>query len=237
MTQKCPLCGKPNDDEVRFCTFCGNLLILIAGQPMTTTIPPPAQVSPAAQPGQNSIIRIIAIAAIAIIVILAGLYFLQASGTLKFFPPVAPAITLQVTPTAPSNKMRGTSLPETTTPVPVITPDITNVTESSNPPAMTKARVCPSDRHACGANCMDIMTSQDNCGGCNITCASSQVCVQGHCMTGCSVGETSCFDGCHDLLNDAQNCGTCGNTCPGGLECNRSRCSPPLPTVIPTYLG
>jgi hypothetical protein len=81
------------------------------------------------------------------------------------------------------------------------------------------------------------LTDPSNCGTCGIPCSSSQTCVQGICMAGCTSDETSCTDGCHDLMYDAQNCGACGNSCPIGLACNKSVCAPTLATAIPTYSG
>jgi hypothetical protein len=238
MTRICPLCGNPNDDTVRFCTSCGNSLVPQAGQPGMATIPLPAQVSPTAPSGQNSARRIIAIAVVAILVILAALYFLQVSGTIRIFPSSIAVVTTRGTPTVTSYVMIDTSLPETTTPILVITTDITNITQSPRAsPTPTKVIVCPSDRRLCGANCTDIMTDAGNCGTCGVSCSTSQTCQQGICMAGCTYGETSCFDGCYDLSYDTQNCGTCGNTCPVGLVCNRSICAPPLTTLIPTYSG
>jgi Stigma-specific protein, Stig1/zinc-ribbon domain len=241
MTRICPRCGNVNDEAVKFCISCGNPLVPLvpqAGQPVTATTPPPGQVSQAEPSGKNSTLRIISIAAVAVIVILAALYFMQASGTLRIYPFSAPAVTPRVTPTSTSYITTETLPTETTTPILEITMDSTNTTESpSISPTAKKALVCPSDRHACGADCTDIMTDQNNCGGCNITCAVSQDCIQGQCREGCPTGETSCFDGCHDLLYDAQNCGICGNSCPVGLACNKSICTPPPKTTVPIYTG
>jgi hypothetical protein len=238
MTRICPRCGNPNDDAVRFCTSCGNPLVPQAGQPVPAAVPSPGQVPPAAPSGQSRTFRNTVIAAVVIIVILAALYFLQASGTIRIFPSAAPAVTPQVTQAVTSFVTTGTPLPDTTTPVQLITTAITIVTRSPvTSPTTTKALVCPSDRYPCGAVCRDIMTDRNNCGGCNVSCTGRESCQQGHCMARCSDTETSCPDGCHDLQYDTLNCGICGNICPVGLVCNKSVCTPPLKTIIPTYLG
>lgn len=234
MTRICPRCGNQNDNAVRFCTSCGDPLVPENGQTATDEILPIDRVSPVLSPGKTSILRTITIAVVAVIVILAALYFLQVSGTIRIFPFAAPAVTIQVTPAVTSYVTVDTLMPDTTIPVTINTPDITIVTKS---PTITKAVACPSDRRVCGADCYDIMMDPDNCGDCGVSCNAGLTCQMGHCTMKCFIGEVSCFDGCHNLSYDSQNCGTCGNSCPVGLACNQSVCSPPLKTVIPTYVG
>ena len=237
MVQLCPRCGNTNDDAVKFCTNCGNPLDPRVVQSVRSATPSPGLVLPVAPPGSKKSFRIITIAVVAIIVILAALYFLQASGIVRTFPFLIPAVTPRITPVATSYVTIATPLPETT-PTMVITTGIATITGTPiTSPAPTKAVVCPSDRRACDNSCTDIMTDQSNCGACGVPCSSSQTCVQGICMVGCTDDETSCTDGCHDLMYDAQNCGACGNSCPVGLACNKSVCAPTLATAIPTYSG
>lgn len=250
MTQQCPRCLSRNADGVKFCTACGNDLIPSSIQPGadTTTVSqitpasalPPGTVPPGNPTETQNSLKVIAMAVIAIMVITTALVFLQTSGTFRIFPSAAPVVTLSGTPVpevtsyivveTPSPELT-TVIPENLTPIPTI-PDTPRTS-----PTPTKAVVCPSDRRACDAHCRDIMTDEDNCGGCGISCSSGEICQAGLCMAECYSGETSCPDGCHDLLYDSQNCGTCGNTCPVGLACNKSVCAPALTTVIPTYLG
>jgi hypothetical protein len=238
MTRICPRCGNPNDDAVKFCTSCGNTLIPQVSQPLTNTIQSTGPAMPAAPPGRNSTLMIIAVVAVAIIAIIVVLNFLQVSGIFRIFPSATPAVTPQVTPTITSYLITETPRLETTIPLAVISPASTNVTESPvTSLATTKPLVCPSDRFACGGGCRNLMTDSNNCGGCNISCTLTEICQQGHCMIRCSYSETSCTDGCHDLMYDTQNCGVCGNACPTGLVCNRSLCSLPLVTTIQTYTG
>lgn len=240
MTRICPQCGNKNEDTVRFCTSCGKPLAPLADGPRAATVPPVGRVPTAAPPGRHNKYLIPAIAVIAIVMILASLYFLQATGTLSIFSPAAPTVTQQ-TSAAPE--------PASSLPVEKPTPDQTEIpmethagtvngTESPRSiPTFTKVLVCPSDRQICGGNCTDIMTDRLNCGGCSVSCALSETCQQGRCLARCSDSETSCPDGCHNLLFDAGNCGFCGNACPTGLTCNNSQCAPPLKTAIPTYIG
>lgn len=237
MTRICPRCGNQNNDGVNFCTSCGNPLALPAFQSETIVTPSRGTMSPAASPGPKSTLKIIALAAVAIIVIVTALYLLQAAGIVRIFPFLSPIGTPRITPVVTSYVIVDTLLPETTLSIGIITV-VTTVTGSPvTSPIPTKAVVCPSDRRACSANCTDIMTDSSNCGACGIPCSSSQICQQGICLTRCTSGETSCSDGCRDLLYDAQNCGTCGNSCPVGLACNKSVCAPTLVTTIPTYAG
>jgi hypothetical protein len=237
MTQICPHCGNLNDDAVKFCMNCGNPMVPPVVPPGTNVTPPPGRVLPAAPPGPNNVFRIMAIAAVAIIVILAALYFLHASGIVRIFRVSAPAVTPRLTPVATSSVTTATPLPETT-PAMLIPTVITSITGTPvTSPNPTKAVLCPYDRRACDNNCTDIMTDRSNCGACGVPCGSSQICQQGICMARCTDEETSCPGGCHNLSYDAQNCGACGNACPGGLACNKSVCAPTLATTIPTYTG
>lgn len=238
MSRTCPQCGNLNSDEVKFCTACGNSLILLSGQ---SGLPVTSRNRPAAtgqQPDQRSTSKVLLVAVIAIIVIIAALALLQVSGTYRILPSAAPAVTFP-----------GTLIPEVSPVIPAETPEPTIVPADNQTPMTTapdlpgtsltpaNARLCPTDRRACGANCTDLMTDRNNCGDCEVSCFPGQICHAGHCLKECSFGESSCFDGCYNLSYDAQNCGTCGNTCPFGLVCNRSVCSPMVTTVVPTYSG
>jgi hypothetical protein len=240
MSKICPQCGNLNDDDKRFCTTCGNSLISPADQSGSSAVPQTGPVEAGAQPDPNRLIRILAGAGIAIIVIIILFSLLTNPGIAGILPSSKPPVTTHTigSPTVTSDVVRKTPSPEPT-PAPAeelsLTTSIPDTSSTSPPP--TKALVCPSDLRSCGATCTDITTDRDNCGACGVACSSSQVCQMGECMRKCSAGETRCFDGCHDLFYDAQNCGTCGNSCPVGLTCNKSVCSLPLPTTIPTYSG
>lgn len=234
MAQYCPRCGNKNTDEVKFCTSCGAPLGPVSGHQGTQR----AAVPDASPAGSSLKGKILAIAGVVIIVIIAALVLLNARGTIALFPgaghDVTPAATpLLVMTTAP------VSGPAILTPGPATTPQTSMETPvpAITSPSPTKAVTCPSDRRACGASCTDIMNDPGNCGDCGLSCLPNEVCQMGHCLDECKSGESSCFDGCHNLSTDAGNCGTCGNICPYGLVCNQSVCSPQITTAVPTYAG
>ena len=114
---------------------------------------------------------------------------------------------------------------------------------------------------ACGANCrlscnlgyddcngdaedgceIDIRTSLEHCGGCQIPCSSAggtAACDNGNCNLTCSAGYEDCnhdsTDGCEvSLASDANNCGACGHSCLGG-GCSNDRCLPMVFAAEPT---
>jgi hypothetical protein len=237
MTRICPRCGNQNNDGVNFCTSCGNPLASPAFQSDTIATPSRGTMSPAASPGPKSTFKIIALAAVAIIVIVTALFLLQAAGIVRIFPFLSQTGTPRITPVVTSYVIVDTPLPETP-PATVLTVVVTSITASPVPsPTPPPVIICPSDRRACNTNCTDILTDRSNCGACGVPCNFSQICRQGMCMETCPTDQASCFNGCHNLSYDAQNCGACGNSCPVGLACNKSVCAPTLPTTIPTYAG
>jgi len=240
MTRKCPRCGDEDEGAVRFCTSCGYPLVPSDSRTGTATIQQSAQIPSAAPASRDNGYRVITIAVIIVVVILAALYFLQVSGTLRIF---ASATSMDTQKAAASPQPTSSIIVEDPTPAltkkpsdtPVGATIVSEIPKTS--PTVTKVPVCPSDRQACGGICTDTMTDSSNCGGCSVSCTITETCLQGRCMPRCADGETSCADGCHDLLFDAGNCGFCGNACPVGLTCNNSVCAPPVKTAIPTYMG
>lgn len=238
MSRTCPQCGNLNNDQIKFCTACGNALATTPGESgLRQTLPAgPAAAAPKPDPGSRS--KVLIAAGIAIIVIVGALAILQGTGTFRVFPSTVPQVTSPVTLTPEM-----TPLVKADTTVPAIIPAENLTAVATVPdlpgtsPTPTKAVLCPSDRRACGANCTNLLTDRDNCGACGVSCSAGRICQAGRCLKECSFGESSCFDGCYNLSFDAQNCGACGNTCPFGLVCNRSVCSPTVTTVVPTYLG
>lgn len=240
MTRKCPRCGNEDEDAVRFCTSCGNPLVPSESQTGTATIEQPGQIPPAAPASRDNGRWIITIAVIIVVIVLAVLYFLHASGTFRIFPSEM-STDMQKTATSPQPTSSiifenpTQSLTEKPSDTPVGAAIVTEIPKTS--PTVTKGPVCPSDRQACDGICTDTMTDSSNCGGCSVSCTITETCLQGRCMPRCTGSKTSCPDGCHDLLFDAGNCGFCGNACPVGLTCNNSVCAPPVKTAIPTYMG
>ncbi len=83
---------------------------------------------------------------------------------------------------------------------------------------------CPAGQAECGNSCVDVQTSQTNCGACGKACGPVQHCEAGACVDGCATGKTQCGNACADLNFDTQNCGSCGNACPATQYCANALC-------------
>lgn len=79
----------------------------------------------------------------------------------------------------------------------------------------------------CGGSCVDLQTSNANCGGCGTTCstAGGKSCRAGVCQ--CPSGMTDCNGTCASLTSSSANCGACGNACAGGRTCQSGTCACP----------
>ena len=68
----------------------------------------------------------------------------------------------------------------------------------------------------CGTRCVNRAADTANCGGCGVTCRTSEICSAGPCQCPGTSG-TWCtrLGACRDLANDSANCGGCGVTCTG----------------------
>ncbi len=85
---------------------------------------------------------------------------------------------------------------------------------------------CPPTQTECGGACIDVSSDPANCGGCNISCASTQTCTGGQCLTKqCPAGKTLCGDTCVDVTTDGKNCGACGTACPDTEVCLFGSCA------------
>jgi hypothetical protein len=239
MSRICPQCGNVNNDTIKFCTTCGKSLDIPSDHSGPSGILQPGSPAAGPLPDPNRMLKI-AGAGVAVIAIIAVFLIIAGPGIAGILPSSTPPVTSPAvtTPAVVTYPVTDTPSPGLTT-VPTEPPSLSvTVNKTSTPgPTPTGPVTCPSDRRACGFNCTDIMTDVENCGACGRPCDPSQTCQQGTCLVRCAWGTSSCFDGCHDLAYDSQNCGTCGNICPVGLACNKSVCSPPLTTVIPTYIG
>ena len=81
---------------------------------------------------------------------------------------------------------------------------------------------CADGTLLCNGAC--VPEDSKNCGQCNVTCESTQVCSVGVCGSSCSGGTTQCpsADGtnvCVDTQNDPTNCGRCGGPVDAGATC------------------
>jgi hypothetical protein len=86
---------------------------------------------------------------------------------------------------------------------------------------------CDGGYSKCGKNCIDLQTSQANCGSCGNPCEAGEgwTCLEGTCQ--CSHTLCGPDDLCTDLNTDSSNCGFCGRTCTGGQTCQSGECVTP----------
>jgi hypothetical protein len=69
---------------------------------------------------------------------------------------------------------------------------------------------CPGNEVMCSAQCVDITSDNNNCGGCDHSCFDD-TCQNGTC--GCGGTETMCDGECVDTTTDNNNCGGCDQPC------------------------
>jgi hypothetical protein len=88
--------------------------------------------------------------------------------------------------------------------------------------------VCKPGTVPCGTGCVDPTSDRRNCGGCGLTCAATQDCVQtsadatARCV--CRTGTTLCDGSCVVTDYDAKHCGQCGAACATGQVCELGVC-------------
>lgn len=73
---------------------------------------------------------------------------------------------------------------------------------------------CPSPQALCNGTCVDLQSSQTNCGACGHSCAP-WACLNGQCRS-CPSPQKLCDGQCVDTSTNADNCGGCGQVCPSG---------------------
>jgi hypothetical protein len=83
---------------------------------------------------------------------------------------------------------------------------------------------CPAGQTFCGSTCVDLRTSNTNCGACGRACTGGSTCTAGMCT--CPAGQTLCSGTCVDLRTSNTNCGACGTACAAGSTCQASTCRP-----------
>lgn len=81
---------------------------------------------------------------------------------------------------------------------------------------------CTAGLSLCGASCVDLSASRNDCGRCGNVCPPEQSCSAGQCV--CGTGLADCSGACHDLANDPLNCGACGLVCDANTSCVNGTC-------------
>jgi Stigma-specific protein, Stig1 len=85
---------------------------------------------------------------------------------------------------------------------------------------------CTGGQTACGAECIDLRSSNDHCGACGAVCAGGTSCQKGFCTSegSCAEGRLACGSKCVDARSDAENCGACGHACGDAGACVAGGC-------------
>ena len=97
--------------------------------------------------------------------------------------------------------------------------DVPNVDAPNRdvPDVPSDAGVCPMGTTTCMSGCVNTLTDNMNCGGCNRACPGNQFCIMGACRGNCPAPNSVCGSGalrvCVDRQTDLNNCGICGNAC------------------------
>ena len=82
---------------------------------------------------------------------------------------------------------------------------------------------CSPYENVCNGVCTST-SDPKNCGGCGVTCPSTQVCSAGGCADNCLIGLSKCNGTCVDFAVDNNNCGSCGHACPPTQGCVEGTC-------------
>lgn len=82
---------------------------------------------------------------------------------------------------------------------------------------------CDDGYQPCGAICIDVMTHDGHCSGCNIACRADQYCNNGHCE--CIGDLESCQGQCVDTTSNPDYCGGCNQNCEADEVCYDGECT------------
>lgn len=78
------------------------------------------------------------------------------------------------------------------------------------------ASSCPVGQTDCNGTCADLLSSQVNCGGCQMGCFDAHgqgTCTNGQCAITCDPGFSICNGTCQNLNESVWTCGSCSNDC------------------------
>ncbi len=84
----------------------------------------------------------------------------------------------------------------------------------------TSGPLCSAGLSRCGLGCADFNSDSRNCGACNVSCQTHQVCQSGQCQ--CQAGTVLCGGACVIPSSDPDNCGGCAGT-DGGVACTATQ--------------
>ena len=82
---------------------------------------------------------------------------------------------------------------------------------------------CLPGQVTCGGVCVDVSSSNANCGACDSPCSGGAQCSAATCS--CSSELTLCDGQCQDLASNAASCGECGRACGAGSSCEAGVCA------------
>lgn len=89
----------------------------------------------------------------------------------------------------------------------------------------------PSATRCADGYCLDLNTSDSDCGVCGNACSVGTNCLEGSCTADCAPGKTRCtipgFSICIDIQNDPNHCGGCFNPCDFPQTCQNGTCVVP----------
>jgi MYXO-CTERM domain-containing protein len=85
---------------------------------------------------------------------------------------------------------------------------------------------CPSPLTDCSGTCVNLASSAEHCGFCDVSCGALEVCRSGGCSTEtCPASLTECGAICVDTATSAIHCGACDVPCAPGAVCSGGHCS------------
>lgn len=84
---------------------------------------------------------------------------------------------------------------------------------------------CPSGLISCQGKCVNTTSDESNCGACEASCSSGELCQGGSCNLTCQSGLTNCSGICVNTMSDEASCGDCSTSCATGEACQSGSCA------------